>query len=71
MKGHKDYITSMSWEPMHSRAKPKFMASSSKDCTIKVWNVHNFSMHFSLSGHQNAVTKVRKGKVWLNRVERI
>mmetsp|Transcript_10532 Transcript_10532/g.9082 ORF Transcript_10532/g.9082 Transcript_10532/m.9082 type:complete len:178 (+) Transcript_10532:520-1053(+) len=58
LKGHKQYITSLSWEPMHVRAQPKFLASSSKDATVKIWNVTNHSLHTSLSGHSDSVTKV-------------
>jgi len=58
LKGHTQYITSLSWEPMHIRAEPKYLASSSRDGTVKIWNILNQTVEVSLSGHSAEITKV-------------
>ena len=58
LKGHNKWITSLSWEPLHSRATPKYLASSSKDATVKIWNVLNQTLEASLTSHTSSVTKV-------------
>lgn len=60
--GHKQYITSICWEPLHlcEGRKPRF-ASSSKDSTVRVWSVERGVCDFSLSGHRQTVSCVKWG----------
>jgi len=41
LKGHKGFITSFAWEPLHVNSKSSLLCSSSKDCTVRLWNVLN------------------------------
>jgi ribosome assembly protein 4 len=61
LKGHTKWITSLSWEPIHSNAAAPRLASSSKDGTVKVWNVSTRLCEFTLGGHSASVNVVRWG----------
>jgi ribosome assembly protein 4 len=65
LTGHKAWITSISWEPLHSSTSEtgasELFASSSKDGTARVWNARTGSMQFSLSSHTDSVECVRWG----------
>ena len=39
VQGHRQYITSIAWEPAHIEFPPRRFCSGSKDATIKVWDV--------------------------------
>ena len=43
---------------MHSDGECNLLASSSKDCTIKIWNTKAFHLVISLSGYTGNVTKI-------------
>ncbi len=58
LRGHKKYVTCLSWEPMHKNINCKHLASSSQDASIKIWNAKNQTMVKILSGHTAEVTKV-------------
>ncbi|KDE08903.1 hypothetical protein MVLG_00998 [Microbotryum lychnidis-dioicae p1A1 Lamole] len=61
LRGHSKWITSLAWEPVHLNvAKPR-LASSSKDSTVRVWNVKAQRLDFSLGGHTASVNVVRWG----------
>ena len=38
LKGHRNYITSLSWEPLIKMNQSRRLASSSKDKTVRVWD---------------------------------
>ena len=59
LKGHTKWITSISWEPLHLRSPAKYLASSSKDLTVKIWNVTTQTLEVSLTSHTASVTKVK------------
>lgn len=61
LKGHKNFITSISWEPMIASYESRHMASSSKDQCVRIWDTINQSCIRSLSGHTASVTKVLWG----------
>jgi len=62
LSGHSNYITSLAWEPFHlsTSGRPR-LASSSKDGTVRVWDVVRGMTDFVLSGHTSTVSCVRWG----------
>ena len=62
LKGHSKWITSLAWEPYHLQTpgRPR-IASSSKDATVRVWDVVAKRIELVLSGHKDSVTRVRWG----------
>lgn len=79
LRGHSKWITALAWEPLHlyhpdissliirlTNREDCRLASSSKDTTIKVWDVVQHRPVFTLSGHTAAVTCLRwGGKNWI------
>jgi len=61
LKGHKSFVTSISWEPMLSSPESERMASSSKDQTVRIWDTKNCNCLKILSCHTASVTKVLWG----------
>ncbi|ETI38583.1 hypothetical protein F441_15553 [Phytophthora nicotianae CJ01A1] len=61
MKGHKQWVNSLTWEPMHRNATCERFASSSKDGSIKVWNARTGRSIASLSGHTDSVECIKWG----------
>ncbi|KAI3980500.1 hypothetical protein MKX01_008917 [Papaver californicum] len=50
-KGHTNYITSISSEPLHLSSPCRRFATSSKDGDVRVWDIALGGCVFSLSGH--------------------
>jgi len=61
LKGHRNFITGISWEPIHKNPKGNRFASSSKDSTVKVWDISIGRAVLTLSGHTASVTCLRWG----------
>lgn len=61
MTGHKKWVTSLAWEPLHKNEKCDLLASSGKDATVRIWNADNQKLLIVLSGHAKAITKVLWG----------
>ena len=61
MTGHLKWITSLSWEPFHLDPSCSRLASSSKDGTVRVWNVKVKRCEFTVSQHTDAVSCVKWG----------
>ncbi|EPY19501.1 ribosome assembly protein 4 [Strigomonas culicis] len=59
-KAHNNYVSHISWEPLHKNIKCDRFVSASKDASLKVWHVKT-GIQFSLSGHQSCVTCVKWG----------
>lgn len=60
LRGHRKWITSLAWEPAHRSTTPR-LASSSKDGTVRVWDVARRQVDFVLGGHTASVNCVRWG----------
>eukprot|EP00026_Physarum_polycephalum_P008053 Phypoly_transcript_08130.p1 GENE.Phypoly_transcript_08130~~Phypoly_transcript_08130.p1 ORF type:complete len:471 (+),score=19.98 Phypoly_transcript_08130:59-1471(+) len=65
LKGHKKFITGISWEPLHKNPKGDRFASSSKDATVKIWDISLGRAILTLSGHTASVTCLRWGGMGL------
>jgi ribosome assembly protein 4 len=63
VKAHKQWITGLAWEPLHANSKCERLATSSKDGTLKVWNVRTQSCLVTLSGHTDSVEAVKWGEL--------
>ncbi|XP_062592420.1 notchless protein homolog 1-like, partial [Saccostrea cucullata] len=61
LTGHKQWITWLSWKPFHLDPECRFLASSSKDGTIKIWDTLLSQCHITLSGHLQSVTCIKWG----------
>jgi ribosome assembly protein 4 len=59
VKAHRQWITSLAWEPMHLNAACDRLATSSKDGTIKIWNVRTQAQNLTLSGHTDSVESIK------------
>lgn len=56
LKGHKQYVTALAWEPMHLNGGAcERLASSSKDGTVRVWNARTGACITTLAQHTNSV----------------
>ena len=59
-KAHKQWITSISWEPMHlNNGKCERFITSSKDSLLKIWNSRTQQCIKTLSGHTDSVECVK------------
>ncbi|XP_023015802.1 notchless protein homolog 1 [Leptinotarsa decemlineata] len=61
MVGHKQWITSLCWEPYHKNPECRLLASSSKDGDIRIWNTVLCRTELTISGHTKSVTVVKWG----------
>lgn len=59
MTGHTKWIMCLSWKPLHLDGSSRFLASSSKDATIRIWDTTLSRVVFILSGHAQSVTCIR------------
>ncbi|XP_059178020.1 notchless protein homolog 1-like [Physella acuta] len=61
LTGHSDYISTLAWKPLHLDAECRFLASSSKDRTVRIWDVMTFKTHLIISGHSAHISYVKWG----------
>lgn len=61
LKGHKKWVTSLAYEPLHSNAECNRVASSSKDHTVRIWNLSTMNCEGIISGHTDSVETVKWG----------
>jgi len=60
--GHKQWITSLAWEPLHlGKGVCRRLVSSSKDGDLRVWDIISGQCLRSMTGHSASVTCVRWG----------
>ena len=55
LSGHRQWVTSLSWEPLHLNGKCDRLASSSRDGTVVVWNVLSRRKEMTISGHSDSI----------------
>ena len=56
MKGHKSFITGISWEPLHMNGEARKFVSSSKDTNLIIWDSITQNKLITLSNHTKSVT---------------
>ncbi|KAK5887484.1 hypothetical protein CesoFtcFv8_016083 [Champsocephalus esox] len=61
LTGHSKWITWLSWEPLHLNPECRYLASSSKDGSIRVWDTVLGRCEKILTGHTQSVTCVKWG----------
>ena len=59
LMGHTKWITCLAWEPINCRSDCRRLASSSKDCTIRIWDTTLLQCKLVLSGHSMSVTCIK------------
>uniref|UniRef100_A0A2K6T1U7 Notchless protein homolog 1 n=1 Tax=Saimiri boliviensis boliviensis TaxID=39432 RepID=A0A2K6T1U7_SAIBB len=61
LTGHSKWITGLSWEPLHVNPECRYVASSSKDGTVRIWDTTAGRCERILTGHTQSVTCLRWG----------
>jgi ribosome assembly protein 4 len=61
MTGHSKWIMGLCWKPLHLDGACRYLASASKDATIKVWDVVLGQCMRTLSSHLQSITCLRWG----------
>lgn len=61
MIAHKKWITCLSWEPYHSNETCRFLVSSSKDTSLRIWDTVLGQTVRELNGHTMSVTCCKWG----------
>lgn len=63
LTGHTKWITALSWEPYHlvEIGNTPRLVSSSKDGTVRVWDLDRHVCQFTMSGHKQCVSCVKWG----------
>ncbi|KAJ6657343.1 hypothetical protein lerEdw1_002710 [Lerista edwardsae] len=59
--GHSKWITSLCWEPLHLNPECRYLASSSKDGSVRIWDTIAGRCDKILTGHTQSVTCIRWG----------
>merc|ERR1712000_769861 len=58
LKSHRNWITNIVFKPLHLNCPNKSFATSSKDCTVKIWDLSSGNVKITLAGHNKSVTTV-------------
>ncbi|KAF2283186.1 hypothetical protein GH714_043516 [Hevea brasiliensis] len=61
MLGHKQWITAISWEPVHLNAPCRRFVSASEDQDARIWDVSLRKCIICLTGHKDGITCVKWG----------
>ncbi|NWX90155.1 NLE1 protein, partial [Nothoprocta pentlandii] len=61
LAGHSKWITWLCWEPLHINPECRYLASASKDGSIRVWDTLMGRCDKILTGHTQSVTCVKWG----------
>jgi len=61
LQGHRQYVSSISWEPHHLNENCERLVTGSKDKTARVWNARTGRCEMTLTGHGDSVECVKWG----------
>lgn len=61
MIGHKNWVTSLSWEPFHSNPECRQLVSSSKDEDLRIWDTKLGLTTRVFAGHTGEVRCAKWG----------
>ncbi|XP_078394055.1 notchless protein homolog 1 [Cetorhinus maximus] len=61
LTGHSKWITYLCWEPLHINPQCRYLASASKDGSIRIWDTVLGRCDKILTGHTQSVTCVKWG----------
>ena len=61
LTGHKQWITSLAWAPLHTDPTCRLLASAGKDGDVRIWDTVKGLTERTLSGHTASVTCIRWG----------
>ncbi|XP_038670525.1 notchless protein homolog 1 isoform X1 [Scyliorhinus canicula] len=61
LTGHSKWITYLCWEPLHVNPQCRYLASASKDGSIRIWDTVLGRCDKILTGHMQSVTCVKWG----------
>uniref|UniRef100_A0A8C2U142 Notchless protein homolog 1 n=1 Tax=Coturnix japonica TaxID=93934 RepID=A0A8C2U142_COTJA len=61
LTGHSKWITCLCWEPLHINPECRYLASASKDGSIRIWDTLMGRCDKILTGHTQSVTCVKWG----------
>uniref|UniRef100_A0A7N8WVB4 Notchless protein homolog 1 n=1 Tax=Mastacembelus armatus TaxID=205130 RepID=A0A7N8WVB4_9TELE len=61
LTGHTKWITWLCWEPLHLNPECRYLASSSKDGSVRIWDTVLGRCEKILTGHTQSVTCVKWG----------
>ncbi|CAB9511051.1 Notchless protein homolog 1 [Seminavis robusta] len=61
IQAHKQWITSLAWEPLHCNKSCDRIVTAGKDGTAKVWNVRTRKHIKTLAGHTDSIECVKWG----------
>uniref|UniRef100_A0A7N5ZZR6 Notchless protein homolog 1 n=1 Tax=Anabas testudineus TaxID=64144 RepID=A0A7N5ZZR6_ANATE len=61
LTGHSKWITWLCWEPLHLNPECRYLASSSKDGSVRIWDTVLGRCEKILTGHTQSVTCVKWG----------
>jgi ribosome assembly protein 4 len=60
-QGHRKWITSVAWEPLHRASPARRFVTGSRDHTARVWDARTRRCLLTLAGHGNVVASVAWG----------
>lgn len=61
LTGHRQWVTSLAWRPLHLDPECRYLASASKDTTVRVWDTFLGKYHVILTAHTDTVQCVKWG----------
>uniref|UniRef100_A0A8B9ZKR6 Notchless protein homolog 1 n=1 Tax=Anas platyrhynchos TaxID=8839 RepID=A0A8B9ZKR6_ANAPL len=61
LAGHSKWITCLCWEPLHINPECRYLASASKDGSVRIWDTLMGRCDKILTGHTQSVTCVKWG----------